>query len=62
MAVEDTVVIHTARTHGVWHVTRDGAFVGDYFAEAPARLAAMLAARDAERLGRRAEVRFRPHD
>lgn len=58
---DETVVIHTARTHGVWHVTRNGAFIGDYLAEPPARAAAELAARDVERLGRRAEILFGPN-
>lgn len=58
---DDTVVIHAARTHGVWRVTRNGAFVGDYLAEPPARAAAELAARDVERLGHRAEILFGPN-
>lgn len=56
----DAVIIHSARAHGVWHVTRDGAFLGDYLTEAPARAAAADAARDVERLGGRAEVLFGP--
>jgi hypothetical protein len=61
MPKQDAVMIHTARVHGVWHVTRDGAFVGDYLAEAPALAAAALAAREVERLGRRAEILFGPN-
>lgn len=56
----DSVIIHAARANGVWQVTRDGAWVGDYLAEAPARAAAADAVRDVERLGRRAEVLFGP--
>lgn len=56
----DAVIIHSARAHGVWRVTQDGAFVGDYLAEAPARAAAAYAAREVERLGGRAELLFGP--
>jgi hypothetical protein len=39
------VVIRTVLSGGVWHVTRNGTFVGDYLAEGPARDAALHAAR-----------------
>ena len=56
-----SVIIHTARTHGVWHVTRNGSFVGDYLAEGPARAAAAQEARMVERRGGRPEVLFGPN-
>jgi hypothetical protein len=58
---DDAVIIRTARRHGVWHVTRDGVFLGDYLKEDPARAAAATAAREVERLGGRAEVVFGPN-
>lgn len=57
----DAVTIHSARLHGVWHVTRNGAFVGDYLAEGPALEAAAAAARDVERGGGRAEILLGPN-
>ena len=60
-APSDTVLIHSARSGGVWHVTQDGAFVGDYLAEAPARQAAADAARQVEGKGGRASVLFGPN-
>lgn len=56
----DAVTIHSARLHGVWHVTRNGAFVGDYIAEGPALEAAAAVARDVERGGGRAEILLGP--
>src|SRR5581483_3052756 len=48
------VVIRTARVGGVWHVTRDEVFLGDYLAEGPARNAAEKAADEVEGQGGRA--------
>lgn len=53
-----TVVIRTSQVGGVWHVTRDRVFLGDYLAEAPARTAAESAAHEAEGQGRRAKLIF----
>lgn len=57
----DTVLIRSARSGGVWHVTQNGAFFGDYLAEAPAREAAAEASRQVERQGGRASVLFGPN-
>ena len=48
----------TARVGGVWHVTRDDVFLGDYLAEGPARDAATKAAREIAGQGGRAELVF----
>ncbi len=56
----EAVTIHSARLHGVWHVTRNGAFVGDYLSEGPALAAAAAAAREVERGGGRAEILLGP--
>lgn len=50
------VVIRTQRAGGVWHVTCDDIFLGDYLAEKPARDAAMKVAHEIERRGGRAEL------
>lgn len=55
---DQATVIRTARVGGVWHVTRDNAFLGDYLAEAPARDAATKAARAIADRGGRAELVF----
>jgi phage terminase large subunit-like protein len=52
------VVIRTRPVGGVWHVTRDEVFFGDYLAEGAARDAAAKAARDIEGLGGRVRVIF----
>jgi hypothetical protein len=56
--VDPPVVIRTSPVGGVWHVTRDHVFLGDYLAEAPARDAAETAAHDIQALGGRAELIF----
>lgn len=53
------VVIRTVPDRGVWHVTRDHVFLGDYLAEGPARDAASRAAREIESQGGRVELVFR---
>ena len=53
-----SVVIRTSQVGGVWHVTRNRVFLGDYLAEAPARTAAENAAHEIEGQGRRAELIF----
>lgn len=55
---EATAVIRTSPVGGVWHVTRDHVFLGDYLAEGPARAAAEKAARDIEETGGRAQLVF----
>lgn len=52
------VVIRSTHKGGVWRVTCDGEFFGDYLSEEPARDAANGAAREVERQGRRAELLF----
>lgn len=54
--VNHRTVVRTHRSAGVWHVTRDGEFFGDYLSEALALTAARDAAREVERLG--GEVEF----
>jgi hypothetical protein len=56
--VDGPLVIRTSPVGGVWHVTRDHEFLGDYLAEGPARDAATKAAREiADQVGR-AELVF----
>jgi hypothetical protein len=57
---DDPVIVRSSRNGGVWRVTRDGEFFGDYLSEAPARKAAADAAREIERRGSRAQVLFGP--
>ncbi|MET3525501.1 MULTISPECIES: hypothetical protein [Phenylobacterium] len=52
------IAIRTSRVGGVWHVTRDHVFLGDYLAEGPARDAATKAARDIADQGGHAELIF----
>jgi hypothetical protein len=59
--LDESVIIHSARSRGVWHVTRNGTFVGDYLSEPAARQAAESVARDVERSGARAEILFGPN-
>lgn len=56
--LDPPVVIRTFPVGGVWHVTRDQVFLGDYLAEGPARDAATKAAREIEGQGGRAELVF----
>lgn len=56
-----SVVIRGALTGGVWHVTRDNVFVGDYLFESAARQAADAAAGDVERQGLHADIVFQAH-
>ncbi len=57
VASTDThVVIRSARAHGVWHVTQDDVFLGDYLSQDAAQSAASKAASDIEQQGRRAEI------
>jgi hypothetical protein len=53
-----TDLIRTELRHGVWHVTRNDAFLGDYNAPEPALDAAIKLARDIERGGGIAFVQF----
>jgi len=59
-AMPKATTIRTARVGGVWHVTRDDAFLGDYLAEGPARDAAAKAAQEIAGRGGRAELVFEP--
>lgn len=63
MALENTdlqrhtpVLIRSARTHGVWHVTRDNVFLGDYLSQDAAQSAAAKAVKDIQLQGRSAEI------
>ncbi|WP_312163201.1 hypothetical protein [Phenylobacterium sp.] len=58
--VPSPVVIRSARAHGVWHVTCDDVFFGDYLSQDAARSAASKAAKDIEEQGRAAEIVFGP--
>ncbi len=53
---DSRVVIRTARSGGVWHVTQNDIFLGDYLSEEPARNAARAAGREIERLGGRVDL------
>lgn len=57
-AARRAVVIRTAAVGGVWHVTQDGVFLGDYLAEGPARNAAADAARQIAAGGGTSELVF----
>ena len=52
------VVISVRRSGGVWHVSQDGSFYGDYLAEAPAREAAYRLASDIAGRGEQVSVLF----
>lgn len=53
-----SAAIRCARTGGVWRVTCNAAFVGDYFSEIAARDAAGVVAAKIKRQGRRADIFF----
>jgi hypothetical protein len=55
-ATPRTTMVRTARSGGVWHVTCDDVFLGDYHAEGPLRAAAAKAVRDIVGRGGRAEL------
>ena len=55
---EGIVVIRTTPLGGIWHVTRDHVFFGDYLAEGDARDAMRMAAREVEDQGGRAKLIF----
>lgn len=50
------LIVRTHQSGGVWHVTRDGEFFGDYLSEAVAHIAAKDAALDIRRAGGEAEL------
>jgi hypothetical protein len=50
------VIVRTHRSGGVWHVTCDGQFLGDYMSEAVAQTAARDAVREIERHAGAAEL------
>ncbi|HEY2047995.1 MAG TPA: hypothetical protein VGH03_01530 [Caulobacteraceae bacterium] len=54
------VVIRSARSGGVWHVTRNGDFLGDYVSEGAARLAAESAGREIQLRGGLVDLRIEP--
>lgn len=54
------VIIRSNLAHGVWHVTCDDVFLGDYLSEDAAQAATDQAAADLRRTGRSAEIVFGP--
>jgi hypothetical protein len=50
------VKFEITRRHGIYRVTRDGVFYGDYTKQVWARESAEEAARDLSKQGRRAEI------
>jgi hypothetical protein len=55
-------VFRTSLRSGVWSVTRDAVFYGDYLSRTDALVGACSAARAVESLGGSAEVRMDPGD
>lgn len=55
-AATNAVVVRVAKRHGVWHLTRDAAFVGDYFGLEETLRAAATLAREIELSGRCVEL------
>jgi hypothetical protein len=53
-------VVRSERSGGIWHVTRDGDFLGDYVSEEAARLAATNVARDIQLRGGLVDLQIRP--
>lgn len=51
-------LIRVVQEGGVWHVTRDRAFLGDYLSQRAAREAAQTVIREIERQGCRAQLIF----
>lgn len=56
--LDGAIQIAGAKLHGVWHVSRDGSFVGDYFERNAALCAALALAHEVERRGGTAAVNF----
>lgn len=56
----DRTVVRTHRSGGVWHVTRDGVFFGDYMSEAVALRAAKEAAHEIELGGGKVDFVYGP--
>jgi hypothetical protein len=56
----DRTVVRTHRSGGVWHVTRDDVFFGDYMSEAVALKAAKDAACEIERGGGKVDFVYGP--
>jgi hypothetical protein len=54
------VLVRAVKSHGVWHVTRDATFYGDYLTPEAALSAAVKLAIAIEHGGGRAEVFFDP--
>jgi hypothetical protein len=53
-----SVVVRSAHAHGVWHVTCNDVFLGDYLSEDAAQSAAFKAATELRQEGRSTEVVF----
>lgn len=53
-----SVVVRSAHAHGVWHVTCNDVFLGDYLSEDAAQSAASKAATELRQEGRSTEVVF----
>jgi hypothetical protein len=54
------VIVRAMKSYGVWHVTQDAAFFGDYLKPEHALHAAETLALEIERGGGRAKVLFEP--
>jgi hypothetical protein len=54
------VVVRSARSGGIWHVTRNGDFLGDYVSEEAARLAAKDAGREIQLRGGLVDLQIGP--
>jgi hypothetical protein len=57
---DSRVVVRSARSSGIWHVTRNGDFFGDFVSEEAARLAAKGAARDIQLRGGLVDLQIEP--
>lgn len=55
-----SVIVRSNLVHGVWHVTCDDVFLGDYLSEDAAQAATAQAATDLRRQGRSTEIVFGP--
>jgi hypothetical protein len=57
---DSRVVVRSARSGGIWHVTRNGDFLGDYMSEEAARLAAKSAQREIQLRGGLVDLQIEP--
>jgi hypothetical protein len=57
---DSRVVVRSARSGGIWHVTRNGDFFGDFVSEEAARLAAKGAEREIQLRGGLVDLQIEP--